>query len=169
MAQPKENATYDGVDIKQADANLLSYPLEIVTDAAKVRQDLNYYQPRYSKEGLAMGAAILAVLYCRLGDYNKGLKFFLPAINPMKCHRLVWLQRPWEGPILILPQGREDVTGRTERLWGLKITDQGIEQKQGSLPKRMEKNDHQRCRQGRENLWDKRVKQTSTKAYLYIE
>ena len=74
----KENATYDGVDIKQADANLLSYPLEIVTDAAKVRQDLNYYQPRYSKEGPAMGAAILAVLYCRLGDYNKarGWNFF---------------------------------------------------------------------------------------------
>ena len=85
----KENATYDGVDIKQADANLLSYPLEIVTDAAKVRQDLNYYQPRYSKEGPAMGAAILAVLYCRLGDYNKAAEIFLPAINPMKCHRLV--------------------------------------------------------------------------------
>ena len=27
----KENATYDGVDIKQADVNLLAYPLEIIT------------------------------------------------------------------------------------------------------------------------------------------
>ncbi len=64
----RENATYDGVMIKQADVNLLSYPLQFYTDEAQVRKDLNYYESRMSPNGPAMGFCVLASVYARLGD-----------------------------------------------------------------------------------------------------
>ena len=132
----KENATYDGVDIKQADANLLSYPLEIVTDAAKVRQDLNYYQPRYSKEGPAMGAAILAVLYCRLGDYNKAAEIFSSSYKPNEVPPFGVIAETAGGTNPYFATGAGGMLQAVlNGFGGLKITDQGIEQKQGSLPK----------------------------------
>ncbi len=72
----RENATYDGVTIKQADANLLAYPLDIVTDEKTIRKDLEYYTPRYAKDGPAMGFAILGVLYNRLGENEKTAQIF---------------------------------------------------------------------------------------------
>ena len=44
----KENATYDGVEIKQADVNLLAYPLDVITDKTQIEKDLHYYEPRMS-------------------------------------------------------------------------------------------------------------------------
>jgi protein-glucosylgalactosylhydroxylysine glucosidase len=78
----KENATYDGVTIKQADANLLSYPLEIITDKNQIEKDLKYYEPRYSPEGPAMGVAILATLYARLNQPEKAYEYFLKGYKP---------------------------------------------------------------------------------------
>ena len=50
----KENETYDGVEIKQVDVNLLSYPLDIVIDKAQIEKDLKYYERRMSPNGPAM-------------------------------------------------------------------------------------------------------------------
>ena len=72
----KENATYDGVDIKQADVNLLAFPLELITDRTQVEKDLRYYEPRMSKEGPAMGNSVLATLYARLGNGEKAFELF---------------------------------------------------------------------------------------------
>ena len=47
----KENETYAGQIIKQADANLLSYPLKIITEKEAILRDLNYYEPRLSPDG----------------------------------------------------------------------------------------------------------------------
>lgn len=78
----KENATYDGVNIKQADVNLLAYPLNIVTEEKAIRRDLEYYLPRYAKDGPAMGFAILGVLYNRLGDSEKASQIFANSYKP---------------------------------------------------------------------------------------
>lgn len=78
----KENATYNGVEIKQADANLLSYPLKVITDKAAVVRDLNYYEPRLSKTGPAMGGAILSVLYSRMDDPQKAYDMFEKSYKP---------------------------------------------------------------------------------------
>jgi len=59
----RENATYDGMMIKQADVNLLAYPLSIVHSEEQIRKDLKYYLPKLAPDGPAMGAAILAVPY----------------------------------------------------------------------------------------------------------
>ena len=72
----RENATYDGVMIKQADVNLLAYPLSIVHSEEQIRKDLKYYLPKLAPDGPAMGAAILAVLYNRLGDSDKAAEIF---------------------------------------------------------------------------------------------
>lgn len=78
----KENSTYNGVEIKQGDVNLLSYPLKVVTDPADIKKDLDYYEPRLSPNGPAMGGAILSVLYARLGDPEKAYDQFLKSFQP---------------------------------------------------------------------------------------
>lgn len=77
----KENATYDGVMIKQADVNLLAFPLDIVT-GAQVEKDLKYYEPRMSPEGPAMGSSVLALLFARTGNMAKANEWFAKSYKP---------------------------------------------------------------------------------------
>ncbi len=78
----RENATYEGEPIKQADVNLLAYPLQIVTEPEAVRRDLRYYEVRLSPQGPAMGPAILSVLYARLGEADKAWEWFVKSYKP---------------------------------------------------------------------------------------
>ena len=83
----KEFATYNGEGIKQADVNLLAYPLKEITDANQIKKDLEYYETRVPNEGTpAMTQAIFALLYSRLGDGDKAYHFFkdafIPNLNP---------------------------------------------------------------------------------------
>ncbi|MDP4252432.1 MAG: glycoside hydrolase family 65 protein [Bacteroidota bacterium] len=81
----REHAAYQGEKIKQADVNLLAYPLKEVTSPEAIRRDLEYYEPRVG-EGPAMTHAIFAILYERLGrparayeDFKAG---YLPNLRP---------------------------------------------------------------------------------------
>jgi trehalose/maltose hydrolase-like predicted phosphorylase len=78
----RENATYDGVPIKQADANLLAYPLSIVTDPARIAKDLAYYEARMSPEGPAMSWSVLATLYARQDKPAKAYELFKRSYQP---------------------------------------------------------------------------------------
>ncbi len=83
----KEHATYNGEKIKQADVNLLSYPLKQITDAAQIKKDLLYYETRIPNEGTpAMTQAIFSLLYARIGDAEKAYTWFkdsyIPNLNP---------------------------------------------------------------------------------------
>ncbi len=83
----REHATYEGEGIKQADVNLLAYPLKQVTDPAQIKRDLVYYETRVPNEGTpAMTQAIFTILYARLGDREKAWHWFkdayLPNLNP---------------------------------------------------------------------------------------
>lgn len=82
-----EHAAYKGEGIKQADVNLLAYPLKEITDPAQVKKDLDYYSVRVPNEGTpAMTQAIFSLLYARLGDGEKAYHFFkdayVPNLNP---------------------------------------------------------------------------------------
>jgi trehalose/maltose hydrolase-like predicted phosphorylase len=82
-----EHAGYHGEKIKQADVNLLAYPLKQITDPAQVRKDLEYYETRIPDEGTpAMTQAIFTLLYARLGDKEKAGRWFkdayVPNLNP---------------------------------------------------------------------------------------
>lgn len=78
----RENATYNGEIIKQADVNLLAYPLNIVSVKEDIVRDINYYEPKLAPDGPAMGKAILAVLYARLGEEEKALQMFQESYKP---------------------------------------------------------------------------------------
>jgi trehalose/maltose hydrolase-like predicted phosphorylase len=79
----KEHATYNGEGIKQADVNLLAYPLKEITDAAQIKKDLDYYSARVPDEGTpAMTQAIFTLLYARLGDKERALHFFNDSYKP---------------------------------------------------------------------------------------
>lgn len=81
----REYATYNGEPIKQADVNLLAYPLKEVTSPAAIRRDLEYYEPRVG-EGPAMTNAIFSILYSRLGQPDSALsvlkKGYIPNLRP---------------------------------------------------------------------------------------
>ena len=77
----KEHETYKGEKIKQADVNLLSYPLKEITNEAGIRKDLEYYEPRVGV-GPAMTHAIFTILYSRLGDGAKAFASFQNGYKP---------------------------------------------------------------------------------------
>ena len=65
----REHATYNGEPIKQADANLLSYPLTYYTSQSDILRDLHYYQDKIPDEGTpAMTYSIFTILYSRLNN-----------------------------------------------------------------------------------------------------
>ncbi|HTD94169.1 MAG TPA: hypothetical protein VK644_10170, partial [Chitinophagaceae bacterium] len=73
----REHASYKGEGIKQADANLLAYPLKQITDPAQVKKDLEYYESRVPNEGTpAMTQAIFTLLYARAGNREKAFHWF---------------------------------------------------------------------------------------------
>ena len=79
----REHATYDGRTIKQADVNLLGYPLGIISDPEQQKRDMEYYVDRIDTEnGPAMSYSILCVQYARLGDAEKAYKMFQRSYRP---------------------------------------------------------------------------------------
>lgn len=78
----REHATYNGEMIKQADANLLAYPLGIVSNAEACKKDMAYYADRIDpKNGPAMSYSVFCVQYARLGDAEKAYEMF------RRCHK----------------------------------------------------------------------------------
>lgn len=132
----KEHATYHGEGIKQADVNLLSYPLKEVTDPKAVRRDLEYYETRVPNEGTpAMTQAIFTLLYARLGDGDRAFHFFqdayLPNLNPPM--RVIAETKGGTNPYFATGAGgilQSVLMG----FGGLEITPKGIVQIKSALP-----------------------------------
>jgi trehalose/maltose hydrolase-like predicted phosphorylase len=133
----REHATYKGEGIKQADVNLLSYPLKEITDAKQIRKDLEYYSTRVPNEGTpAMTQAIFALLYSRLGDGEKALHFFkdgyLPNLNPP--FRVIAETKGGTNPYFATGAGGL-IQSVLMGFGGLEITPNGIIQVKSTLPK----------------------------------
>lgn len=74
---------YQGQMIKQADVNLLAYPLHVITDKSQIERDLAYYAEKIDKkDGPAMASGVLSVLYARLGDTEKAYSYFVKSYLP---------------------------------------------------------------------------------------
>ncbi|MEJ7680914.1 MAG: glycoside hydrolase family 65 protein [Segetibacter sp.] len=84
----KEHAAYKGEKIKQGDVNLLAYPLKEVTDAAAIKKDLDYYEPRVG-EGPAMTHAIFLFYIHGSEMLIKHIKLLKSAIRLICVLRLV--------------------------------------------------------------------------------
>ncbi|HZG25267.1 MAG TPA: glycoside hydrolase family 65 protein, partial [Chitinophagaceae bacterium] len=132
----REHATYKGEGIKQADVNLLSYPLKEVTDPALIKKDLQYYETRVPNEGTpAMTQAIFSLLYARLGDGEKALHFFkdgyLPNLNPP--FRVIAETKGGTNPYFATGAGGL-LQAVLMGFGGLEITSKGITQVKSKLP-----------------------------------
>ena len=132
----QEHAAYHGEGIKQADVNLLAYPLHEITDTAQIRKDLDFYATKVPNEGTpAMTQAIFTLLYARLGDKDKAYHWFkdayLPNLNPP--FRVVAETKGGTNPYFATGAGgilQSVMMG----FGGLEITPQGIIQLKSSLP-----------------------------------
>ena len=132
-----EHAAYHGEKIKQADVNLLAYPLKQITDVNQVRKDLEYYETRIPNEGTpAMRQAIFSLLYSRLGDKEKAWKWFkeayVPNLNPP--FRVVAETKGGTNPYFATGAGGI-LQAVMMGFGGLDITPKGIVQVKSILPK----------------------------------
>jgi trehalose/maltose hydrolase-like predicted phosphorylase len=132
----RENATYNGVTIKQADVNLLAYPLNTIADPKQIQKDLDYYLPRYAKDGPAMGAAILAVLYNRLGMSQKAAEIFASSYKPNEVPPFGVISETAGGSNPYFATGAGGMLQAViNGFGGLNIDQNGITQLKTSLPK----------------------------------
>ncbi|HVY74197.1 MAG TPA: hypothetical protein VG890_05165 [Puia sp.] len=132
----REHAQYQGEGIKQADVNLLAYPLKLITDPAQVRRDLRYYQTRIPDAGTpAMTHAIFALLYSRLGQGDTAFHYFqeayLPNLNPP--FRVIAETKGGTNPYFATGAGGV-LQAVLMGFGGLDITDKGIVQVPSKLP-----------------------------------
>jgi protein-glucosylgalactosylhydroxylysine glucosidase len=131
----KENATYNGEEIKQADVNLLAYPLEIVSDKNQIEKDLKYYEPRYSPSGPAMGVAVLATLYARLNKPEEAYKYFVRGYKPNEVPPFGVLSETAGGTNPYFATGAGGMLQSVIfGFGGLQINDAGITQMKTKLP-----------------------------------
>lgn len=132
----RENATYDGVTIKQADVNLLSYPLKVIQDREAIRRDLAYYEPRFSADGPAMGQAILAILHSRLGNHKKAFQVFEKSYQPNELPPFQVLAETAGGTNPYFATGAGGMLQAVLfGFGGLDINAEGVQQKTPQLPK----------------------------------
>jgi trehalose/maltose hydrolase-like predicted phosphorylase len=133
----QEHAQYKGEGIKQADVNLLAYPLKTITDTAQIRKDLAYYSTRVPNEGTpAMTQGIFALLYARLGDGEKAYHWFKEAYEPNlnPPFRVIAETKGGTNPYFATGAGGI-LQGVLMGFGGLEITPAGITQIKTALPK----------------------------------
>ncbi|MFH7002135.1 glycosyl hydrolase family 95 catalytic domain-containing protein [Flavobacterium bizetiae] len=79
----REHDSYSDQNIKQADVNLLAYPLQIITDRNQIKKDLKFYETKIPHSDTpAMTQAIFSLLYSRLGDSDQAYHWFKDAYQP---------------------------------------------------------------------------------------
>ncbi|MEG0948956.1 MAG: glycoside hydrolase family 65 protein [Bacteroidales bacterium] len=132
----REHASYDGRMIKQADANLLGYPLGLISSPNSILKDLAYYENRIDpKNGPAMSYSVFSIQYARLGMIEKACELFKKAYEPN-------LRPPFrvfaETSTSINPYFMTGAGGMLQAVLfgfgGLHITEQGLIQKEFVLP-----------------------------------
>lgn len=137
----QEYKGYDGQMIKQADVNLLAYPLGVITDPSQIKKDLEYYSGKVDQNnGPAMTYSVFAVQYARLGNADRAYSYFKKAYQPN--------QRPPFGVLAETATSSNPyfMTGAGGILQtfingfgGLEITENGIIQHKTALPKHWKK------------------------------
>jgi protein-glucosylgalactosylhydroxylysine glucosidase len=131
----KENRTYNGEQIKQADVNLLSFPLEFIKDKSQIEKDLAYYEGRMSPEGPAMGFSVLATLHARLGNTQKAYEIFQQSYKRNEVPPFGVLSETAGGTNPYFATGAGGMLQCV--IFGfvcLRITDEGISQLKPNLP-----------------------------------
>jgi trehalose/maltose hydrolase-like predicted phosphorylase len=132
----REHSAYQGEKIKQADVNLLAYPLQAIVDPGAIGRDLAFYASRNDDAtGPAMTKSIFAILYQKLGMPDNAYQMFKSGYEPNR--------RPPFGALAESAQSQNPyfATGAGGLLQtmlygfgGLQISDHGFVQKPTKLP-----------------------------------
>lgn len=133
----REHSTYNGEKIKQADVNLLAYPLTEVRNAAQIRKDLEFYEVRVPERNTpAMTQAIFSLLYSRIGDADKAMHFFYDAYRPnlLPPFNVIAETKGGDNPYFITGAGGV-LQAVMMGFGGIEITPKGISQVESVLPK----------------------------------
>ncbi|MBN8838000.1 MAG: glycoside hydrolase family 65 protein [Sphingobacteriia bacterium] len=133
----QEHASYRGEGIKQADVNLLAYPLKEITNPKQILKDLEYYEQRVPNEGTpAMTQAIFTLLYARLGNADKAMHWFKDAYlsNQKKPFNVIAETKGGTNPYFATGAGGV-LQSVLMGFGGLDITEKGIVQVKSVLPK----------------------------------
>lgn len=131
---------YDGRIIKQADANLLAYPLKEITCPKEIKRDLLYYEPRIDKSGPAMSYSVLALQYARLGDGEKAYELFVRSFRPNQLPPFGVISEGAGGTNPYFTTGAGGLLQVViNGFCGLDLTDKGIKQLPSALPKHWKK------------------------------
>lgn len=126
---------YDGQEIKQADVNLLAYPLQVITDEKTIRKDLKFYQDVIAETGPAMSYSILALEYSRLGDGRKAYEMFRKSYEPNMLPPFgVLSECSFEHNPYFTTGAGGLLQAVINGFCGLELTDQGIVQLPSALP-----------------------------------
>jgi protein-glucosylgalactosylhydroxylysine glucosidase len=131
-----EHADYKGEKIKQADVNLLTYPLQITMDKKQIEKELAYYEDKLAEEGPAMAHSIFSIIHSKLGNSDEAYRLFKRAYIPNKRPPFGVLS---ERPQVTNPYFATGAGGMLQAVLfgfaGLKITKEGIVEGTPSLPK----------------------------------
>lgn len=130
-----QNEEYDGRMIKQADVNLIAFPLNAMADKDQILKDLIFYEPKIKPTGPTMSFSAMAGGYAHIGKIDKAYELFLKAYKPnvkppfnMLCETRINQVSPfltgWGGLIQTVLFG----------FGGLKMTDKGLVQTTPNLP-----------------------------------
>lgn len=131
----REHDTYNGEMIKQADVNLITFPLDVIIDRETIRKNLNFYENRIDPDGPNMSYCMFAGAAARSGDQAKATHLFDKALQP-------YLKGPFQ--ILSLRKVRPSTYFGTSAggllqavilgFGGLYFTESGLIQKNPLLP-----------------------------------
>lgn len=131
----KENATYSGQTIKQADVCLLAYPLGLLNGKEEVRRNLHYYESKTDPHGPAMGSCIYSTIYSSLGDSQNAFRLFKKSYEPHKCPPFGVLSESAGGSNPYFSTGAGGMLQAVlAGFGGLRITPKGIRQEAPCLP-----------------------------------
>jgi len=127
---------YKGEIIKQADVNLLSFPLNIINDNAQILKDLNFYQSRIDTNGPAMSNCALATISARLGDIAKAEELYDKSYKPNLKKPFYFISESPNNTNMTFCTG---YGGMLQTILfgfgGLNISPQGLVQEKSVLPK----------------------------------
>lgn len=131
----REHATYDGEMIKQADVNLLSYPLGMIDDPEQMQQNLDYYQQRVDPRGPAMTHSVYSVISSRLGNPEQAYELFHKGFQPNRLPPFGVIAETAGGTNPYFATGAGGMLQAVlAGFGGIELTDEGIQEVDTGLP-----------------------------------
>ncbi len=132
----KEHASYSGEMTKQADAELLAYPLGIITRPDEIESTIGYYAGKIdSIGGPAMSHAAMAVNYARMGFGDKAARLVSRAYRPnLRGAFLSIAETPGNNETYFMTGAGGLLQAIVFGYAGIDITENGITQTASSLP-----------------------------------